>query len=367
MWYRGLRTGALLLLVVLYLLFLDAVKNTPQPVMPVMQMNEAYISIEALAKSVGSINSIEYKQTVSTKGPSDEKKLAEIHYYYKKPFFLRIETKNQENINIDIYTPEGMYEYIPPSNTVYFREKWKDNKPVSYQLEDKLQDITVKGKYEVYKRESIDGVDCEIIRRVDEFDEEVYEHRVWLGMIEGFNLPVKEEYLVDGEVTSAHKYEYISINKNLDSSLFDVKNYKDIKILRIEGIPKLVKDENEAEKYVGFSVIVPKYIPEGFTLHEIFIIPPSGKPSVLISFLSDADMIYFSQKNIKKNELTSKENEKTIVSGGKKFVYGKRMDDSMAVRWVKNGIEYEVSGPRKYKNEIAKLIQSISGSLITLE
>jgi len=332
-----------------------------------MVMNDVYIPIEDLTKSISSINSIEYKQSINIKGAGEIKQLAEIHYYYKKPYYLRIETKNQDNVNVDIYTPDGLYEYIPSSNTAYYREKWKDNKPISYQLEDKLQDIMIRGKYEVFKTEKVGDIDCEIIRCVDEYDDEVYEHRVWLGNIGGLSLPVMEEYLVDGDITSTYKYEYISVNKDLESSLFDIKKYKDIKIYELEGIPKLVKDEGEAEKYVGFNVIIPKYIPKDFTITEISIIPPADKPAVLILYVCDIDAIYFNQKNIKKNELVLKENEKETSADGKKFVCGRLYDGSIWVRWVKNGIEYEIGGNEKYKNEIVKLIQSITGSWISVD
>lgn len=364
LWYRSLKAGTLVLLFILFILLSHYVRLTPEPV---MYTNDAYISIEAMAKSIGAINSIEYKQHIKTSGLGNKKDLVLMHYYYKRPYHLRVETSNGNNMSVDIYTPGGMYEYFPLSHTAYYREKWQDGKPVSFQLEDKLGDITVGGKYEVYKMDKIGSMDSEIIRNVDEDGGKIYEHRVWLVEIGSFKLPVKEEYLVDGEVNSTHEYEYISINKNIPTELFELKKSGDITIHDVEGIPKIVENEAEAEKYVKFNVLIPEYVPKNFTINEIFIIPPVKTPTVLVSYIADMDTIYLSQKNTGKNEVDFEEADKAIGAGGKKFALRKLFNDSFAVRWVNNGIEYEISGAYAMKDEIVKLIHSISGIWISVE
>lgn len=362
--YRSLRAGALMLLVVLFILLSYSIRQTPQPV---MQTNDAYVSIEALYKSISTLNSIEYKQYIKTSGLGNRKEFIEMHYYYKKPCYLRIETKNNNNITVDIYRTDGMYEYFPLSQTAYYREKWKDGKPVTFQLEDKLQDIMIRGKYDMFKMEKLGNLDCEIIRSVDENGGKIYEHRVWLASISGMSLPVKEEYLVDGELGSTHEYQYILINKDIDDSVFELKQSSNLKIYNVEGIPKLVKDEIEAEKYVGFNVVIPKYTPRDFKMFEIFIVPPVKTPSVLLSYISDMEIIYLKERNIRKNELITGESDKTITAGGKKFAVSKFSNDMIAVRWVKNGIEFEITGAYTLKGEIIKMVHDISGVWISVE
>jgi len=365
LWYRRLRLGALLMLFILLISLSYAIRQTPQSV---MMVNDAYVTIGTLAKSVSSINSIEYKQNIKTIAFGDKSEIIEMHYYYKKPNYLRIETKCSDNVNIDIYNPAGMYEYFPISSMAYFREKWKDEKPLPFQLEDKLQDITISGRYEMFKIDNLGNLKCEILRSVDDdYDGRTFEHRIWLSTIDGLNLPVKEEYLTDGEVDSISEYEYMSINKGIDDSIFQLKSSSTLKIYDAPGIPKIVKDENEAEKYVKFNVSIPQYVPKNFTLNEIFIIPPAKTPTVLVSYISDTDTIYFSQKNIRKNELITSEVDKTINAGGKKFAIRKLFNESLSVRWVKTGIEFEVSGTYTLKDEMIKLVQSVSGVFISIE
>lgn len=362
MTYRELRIGALIMLIILFGVLSRGVRQEAQPV---MVADSSYISIEALSKSISSINTIEYKQLVKTAGA--EENTMEIHYYYKRPGYLRVETSGKDSMSIDIYKPEGMYEYFPKSSVAYYREKWKDDKPVSFQLEDKLQDIMIKGKYEFLKTERVSGVDCEIIRNVDEDEGSVYEHRIWLGKKENIKLPIREEFLTDGEVTMTCEYEYISINKEIDSSLFQLKQSEGLKIYNAEGIPKTVENEKEAEKYVRFDVTVPKYMPKGFAINEISIIPPVKNPSVLITYGYNMEMIYYSQRRVDKNELDIQENDKVGRVGGVKFAVRRLFNDSVSVRWIRNGIEFEFSGPYTLKEEIVKLVHSLTGLWVPVE
>lgn len=356
MTYSGLRAGALVMLIILFTVLTHGINQDVQTVMVDSSPN---ISIETLARSIKSINTIEYAQLIKTTAAGEN--MVKMHYYYKRPYYLRVETISGNNKNIDIYTPEGMYEYFPQSNAAYYREKWKDYKPVSFQMEDKLSDIKIKGKYEFLKMDNVFGVDCEILRNVDEDEAGVYEHRIWLGSIDNIKLPIREEYLTDGDVTMTCEYQYISINHDLESSLFQLKPSENLKIYDAEGIPKTVKDEKEAEKYVKFDVDIPKYVPKGFKINEICIIPPIKNPSVLVTYGSDIDTIYYSQKWVDKSELEIQENDKVGKAGGIKFAVRKLFNDSVSVRWINNGIEFEFSGSYTLKEEIVKLIYSLTG------
>lgn len=363
MWYRSIRTGALFLLFILFVLLSYSIKQVPQPV---MSTNDAYLSIEALSKSIGAINTIEYKLFIKAAGHDNKKGPVEMHYYYKKPFRLRSEYKNGSSITIDIYTPSGMYEYFPQSHIAYYREKWEDEKPVTFQLKDKLEDITIRGKYEVFRMDRIGNMDVEIIRSVDDDGGKIFEHRVWIASIEGFSLPLKEEYLIDGELGSVHEYQYISINKNIPDSYFELKQDDGLKIHNAEGIPKMVKDEAEAERFVKFDILMPDYIPKNFALHEIIIVPPVKSPSVLISYISDMDTIYLNQKKTGRSELTVTEADNIISAGGRKFAVRRLLNNLVCARWVKDGIEFEVAGVYTLKSEIIKIIHDISGIWISI-
>lgn len=364
MLYKQLRMGALVLLTALFLLLSNAVRQTPETV---MVFDSELFSIQVLTESIAAINTIEYKQSIKTGRVQEGKNSVEMHYYYKKPNYLRAEIKSGDKVSVDIYTPEGMYEYFPLSNMAYYREKWKDESQVSFQLDDKLQDIKIGGKFELLKMDRISGMDAEVIRSVDDEKGNIYEHKIWLAEKEGLKLPVREEFLTDGEVNLTYEYEYISINKDMNGSLFQLKPSDSLKINITEGIPKLVKDEKEAEKFVKFNVLIPEYTPKGFIINEIFIIPPAKTPSVLISYLSGIDMIYFNQKNIHKDELSTTEVDKVIKVGSKRFAVKKLFDDSLAVRWVKEGIEFEISGSYTLKDEVIKLVHDISGIWISIE
>jgi hypothetical protein len=202
---------------------------------------------------------------------------------------------------------------------------------------------------------------------VDDEDGKIFEHRIWLAEIESLKLPVREEHLVDGEPGSVYEYEYISINKDIDDSMFELGSPENVIIHEAEGIPKLVKNEAEAEKYVKFNVAMAQYIPAGFKLNEIFIIPPEKTPSVLISYISDIDMIYLKQKNIKRNQLSIEESDRIVESGGKRFAVRDLFDNSINIRWIRNGIEFELSGPYDLRSEMSKVIHSLTGIWVPLE
>lgn len=353
-----------MLLVVLFVVLSNAVRQSP---LPVSNMDDSETYISALADSIKSINYIEYKQRTSTIGLGNKKTYMDTHYYYKKPYYLRMETSGEGSSNIDIYTPEGMYEYFPSSSTAYFREKWKDENPSLLQLGDMLRDLNIRGKYDYFKTESIGGKSTEVIRSVYDDGEKIYEHRIWIATVEGLNMPVKEEFLTDGDTVSVNEYEYISINKNIPDSVFELKPSKGLQIFNAEGVPKLVKDKEEAQKYIKFDVTMPGYMPEGFTISEMCVVPPAKTPSVLITYISGTDTIYINEKKTGKNEAEVMEGDKPIDAGGKKFVVKKVYDGSTAVEWVKNGIEFEVCGPNSLKNEIVKITHSLSKIWITLD
>jgi hypothetical protein len=83
--------------------------------------------------------------------------------------------------------------------------------------------------------------------------------------------------------------------------------------------------------------------------------------------LSDTDTIYLSEKKLSKDELITLEGDKIIKAGGKKFAVRKLFDESVSVRWVKDGIEFDVSGPYTLKDEIIKLTHEITGVWITIQ
>lgn len=363
--YRSLKTGALALMVILFIVLSNAVRQDTQPVMSNMSDDSRYMSMSVLAKSIGMINTIEYKMYIKTSGSQNNS--AEIHIYYRRPAYLRVETKCQDNMSIDIYNPSGMYEYFPKSSTAYYREKWRDNKPVSFQLEDKLQDMKISGKYEYLRMEKAAGINCEVVRSVDEEAGNVCEHRVWLGTIDNLKLPVKEVYLTDGENVMNCEYEYVSINREIQNSLFELKSSDNLKIFNAEGIPKTVKDEKEAEKYAQFNVVLPQYTPEGFSIIEICVIPPLKKPAVLITYMSDINTIFLSEKKADHDEPETTENSRIIKEGQRKFIIEEQFNDSIAVKWVRNGIEFEVSGSYTLKDEIERLVMSVSGVKIQIE
>lgn len=352
------------MLAALFILLSNAVRETPQPV---VNYDSAQLTIEALTKSIASINSIEYKQHVTITGVQNDESSIELHYYFEKPHYLRIENKSGNNISVDIYTPEGMYEYFPLSNMAYFRESWKDENQLTFQLNDKVQDIRISGKFQFLKMDRISGMDSEILRSVDEDNGSICEHKIWLIEKEGLKLPLKEQYLTDGEVNLTYEYEYISINDKISSSMFQLKPSEDLKIQNVEGIPKLVKDEKEAERFVKFNVVIPEYLSKGFSISEILVIPPAKTPSVLVEYLAGINAIYYNQRNIRKNELVTTEVDEVIKVGSRKFAIRKLSNDSVAVRWVKDNIEFEISGPYTLKDEIVKLVKSVSGVSVTIE
>lgn len=359
--YAKLRAAALLLIV---LLFLVLSKEVRQEAQPVMVYDEPGISMEAVTKSISRIITIEYRQIIKTSG--NEKDTVEMHYYYRRPGYLRTETKSRGCISIDIYTPSGMYEYFPQSNTAYYREKWKDDKPISFQLEDKIADINISGKYEYLREESISGMECEVIRRVDQEEGSINEHRIWIGSMDNLKLPVREEYLTDGEEVMVCEYQYISVNREIPNSIFELKASADLKVYNIEGIPKTVKDEKEAEKYIGFDMVIPQYLPSGFEVREICVIPPAKSPAVLVTYLSDMDTIYLNEKKTEADEFQLSDNDKIVNAGGRKFAVRKMYNDSISVRWIGNHIEFEVSGPYNLKGEIVKIVHSMTKLWIPL-
>jgi hypothetical protein len=79
------------------------------------------------------------------------------------------------------------------------------------------------------------------------------------------------------------------------------------------------------------------------------------------------DMIYLNEKKVSSSELPVTENDSVIRAGGKIFAVRKQFNDSIAVRWLKDGIEFEVSGPENWKDEIIKMVQSISGVSVTID
>ena len=356
--YKSLKTSVLFLLIILFVSLSYAVRQTPQQV---MMQDESHMVIEDMTKSLKEISSIEYKQYIKTMGLGNITNSIEMHYYYKKPYHLRIDFKNGNNISIDIYRPDGMYEYFPISNIAYYREKWKDDKEVSFQLEDKMQDIIANDKYKPFKSDKFNNFSCEIIRSVDDDNGKIYEHKIWVTQIKDLNLPVKEEYLIDGEIVSTQLYEYISINNNINDNIFDLKASSNLKIYNVNGIPKRVADKNEAEKYVKFKVVIPKYIPKNFTMSEIYVIPPSKTPTVLITYISDTSLLYLEQMKTGKPDLIIGENDKIIKLEGMKFALKKLPNDSVSVRWYKDGIEFDVSGPYTLKDDMIKMIHNISG------
>lgn len=363
--YSGLRSGALVLLTIL-LVLLSFSMNMEQA-LPVISHDDTAVVVQSLSTSISLISSIEYIQFIKDGSSADSGVTVENHYYYKSPSFLRVETKSKGVLSVDIYSSTGMYEYFPSSRVAYFREKWMDNKPISFQLNDKLDDIMVRGKYEYYKMDKVGETDCRVIRSVDENEGNIYEHKIWLGGINGYTLPFREEYLTDGEVNIIYEYKYVSINRNIPDSLFELKAAGDLKIHNAEGIPKLVSDEKEAEKFVKFDVKIPSYTPESFTLKEIYIIPPAKKPAVLISYSIDKDIIYFRQANTKASELVPSDTDRVIKTGGCKFALSESSGSCISVKWVKNGVEYEINGPYNFKAEIIKMIQSITGIWISIE
>jgi hypothetical protein len=354
------------MLVVLFLLLSYASRKENQPAVQVSSI--PVYSYNLLDESIYSINTIEYIINMEATGIEDKKIVSKTHYYYRRPDQLRVETKIGDNINIDIFSQDSVIEIFPSSSVAYYREKWKDGSKVFFQLEGKLRDIMLKETYSIYKTDKIRNIDTEIIRSTHEEDGKIYEHKVWIGVLEDYKLPIREEYLCDGNKESVYDYEYISINKQMDDSIFEINQSEDIKVYEADGIPKLVIDIKEAESYAKFDVILPKYIPQGFNINEMYVIPPSKSPSVLISYISkdNGNTIYFNQKNTQRNELKIGENDKIIQVIDREFATRKLYDNSISVRWVRNNIEYEVIAPKHLKEELKKIVQGICGLWINI-
>lgn len=333
----------------------------------VMSVDGSGPYIEALTDSINSIETIEYKQTIRSSALGGKGSTVLMHYYYRKPYYLYQETKSDSGTSVDIYTPSGMYELFPDSSIGYFREAWKGESHAVFGLVDVLRRMTLRGGYDPFKSEKLSGRDSEAIRSVDEDGGRTYEHRIWISNIDGFELPVKEEHMVDGEVVSSDEYQYISLNREIDNGIFGVKSADGLRIYNGEGIPKLVKDANAAKDYLKFNVSMPKYIPEGFSIDQIYVIPPAQTPSAQISITKDLDTIYLTEKKLLKSELSTGEGDRTVNSGGFRFAVRDVFNDSISIRWVKNGIEFEVSGLYTLKDGIIGIANSLTGASVTVE
>jgi hypothetical protein len=61
------------------------------------------------------------------------------------------------------------------------------------------------------------------------------------------------------------------------------------------------------------------------------------------------------------------ESDRLVEAGGRRFAVRDLFDNSLSIRWIKNGIEFELSGPYEMRGEISRIIHSLTGIFITLD
>jgi len=117
-------------------------------------------------------------------------------------------------------------------------------------------------------------------------------------------------------------------------------------------------DLPDAEKYFGSSVLIPKYMPEGFCLTNISI--PSAKLKC-IKLSYNSRTAYF--EILQNKNLSNLNGDKTISIGNNKVYVNYTKDEDSNIKtttltWITNSIQYSLSGnlPEGFLINIAKYL-----------
>lgn len=299
------------------------------------------------------ISSIQYSETKETYGIGDGKNIENNKITYVFPDKLRIESSGATK-SVEIYNYDTYLYYDYHSGYIKSKECFPPDEPYITEIEQKMINILSNREYEFFGYEEKENRRFEIIGVRSRADGHSYMHKLWITEINKVILPYIEEYFIDNVVVSKSSFEYFKVNEPINPNLFSIESLPKLGIVADGVLSKNMETFKEAQKYLNFSLLLPKQLPVGLIPSEIAVIPPVKNPSFYCIYYKEGYRIYLNEKfgNI---QITP---NSTLGKFPAEFAID---DEKVLLCWYQNNISIIITGDEAILKDIISIAEQISG------
>jgi outer membrane lipoprotein-sorting protein len=243
------------------------------------------------------------------------------------------------------------YQYEPKLATVY-SDDWAQSSP-GVTLELDAAKVLKNYRVEENPGSDVAGRKSISLSLVSKHSGTLVE-RVWLDSTTNLVLE-RETYHSDGTIESKSSFDDVRLVKNLPKELFDLTVPPGMHVAPGATFAKAGKDVATLQSTLNFSVISPKYLPEGFTLDKASLASRDGIQSIELLYTDGLrDFSLFENSTERLPDLaTSKAIDVGDASGVTTHLAGETL-----VSWNANGLNITMVG-NLTSQELAKIGASI--------
>lgn len=299
------------------------------------------------------ITSIQYSEIRETYGMGDGKSVENKKIAYVFPDKLRIENSGVTK-SVEIYKYDTYLYYDYNCGFIKSKECFPPDEPYITEIEKKMIDILRNGEYEFFGYEERENKRLEVIGVRSKADGHSYMHKLWITDVNKVILPYMEEYFIDNVVVSKSNFEYFKVNEPINPNVFSIESLPKLKVVEDGVLSKNMETFKEAQKYLNFSLLLPKQLPIGLIPSEIAVIPPVKQPSFYCIYFKEGYRIYL-------NEKSEKTQIKPNAALGKFPAEFTIDDEKILLRWNQDDISITLTGDEAILKDIINLAEQISG------
>lgn len=315
--------------------------------------NGKSIETFSVAGEFEKITSIQYSEIKETYGIGDGKHIENSKITYVFPDKLRIES-NAVTKSIEIYNYDTYLYYDYRSGCIKSKECFPPDEPYITGIEKKMINILTSGEYEFFGYEEKENKRLEVIGVRSKADGHSYMHKLWITEINKVILPYMEEYFIDNVVVSKGSFEYFNVNEPINPDIFSLESLPKLRVVDDGVLSKNMETFKEAQRYLNFTLLLPKQLPVGLVPSEIAVIPPVRKPSFYCIYFKEGYRIYLNEK-LGKNQI----NPNSFL--GKFSAEYSIHDEKVLLSWNQDNISITLTGDEVILKDIINLAEQISG------
>lgn len=260
----------------------------------------------------GCRNPFDVKETISYKGLAADK-ISSIQYTMVKESFSESEGIFKEKIDVSYVAPnfqriDTHYEksglrvsevfnekeyYILIEDQLRLKDSMGVEEPHIISISKEIDGLITNDVYKFYGYELKEDLETLVIGY--EWGDESHGYRIkyWIADLSEMSLPLIEEYFIDNKLVARTTFKYSSINKEIDSDLFNL-NTNHVNLVKDGYIEKYIWNLDEAKKYFTFKLINPGGI-LGYKCVGYYLIPPKEKCKLGIILFNGKEKIVLLQ------------------------------------------------------------------------
>ncbi len=265
-------------------------------------------------------------------------------YIFKKPYKLYMEDEN----SITVTNGSVMWSYDKKNNRVMVFEmnRSAESTPVKFDYTTLIREMLDYYDVELLGEDKVSGRDCFVLNLKPKNEAE-NATKMWVD--KEFWFPIRMETSF-GDFSMQIEYRNLSFNTGVDDSFFEFKPPEGAQVEKFDiNLPKTYESVEEAQKEVGFKILVPSYT-AGYELKSVSV----TNDSAYLTY-SDGEKVMTIFESTEKSDVP-KDFEEVEINGEKAF-YGEIF--GVSVLYIeKNGIQVSVSGELT-KEELIKIAGSL--------